>query len=114
MNDKVPEDWRYAVCRILQAMHRNSITWTRSAQQRWEAESFGAHRADACQAMLVALSQPTVTGKRHDYPDEPGETWAFYFTFGSRQFYGKICLKNNRLIVKILSAHKPNPAARHT
>ena len=83
-----------------------------SAQQRWEAESLGAHRADACQAMLAALSQPTVTGKRHNYLDEPGETWAFYFTFGSHQFYGKICLKNNRLIVKILSAHKPNPSAR--
>lgn len=95
-------------------MHRNSITWTSSAQQRWEAESFGAHRADACQAMLVALSQPGITGKRHDYPNEPGETWAFLFTYQSVPFYGKVCLKNSRLIVKILSAHKPNPSDRNT
>jgi hypothetical protein len=114
MRDQIPEDWRSAVCQILQAMHRNSITWTSSAQQRWEAESFGAHRADACQAMLVALSQPGITGKRHDYPNEPGETWAFLFTYQSVPFYGKVCLKNSRLIVKILSAHKPNPSDRNT
>jgi hypothetical protein len=93
-------------------MHRNSITWTPSAQQRWEAESLGAHRADACLAMFAALSQPTVAGKRHDYPNEPGETWAFLFTYGSLPFYGEICLKDNRLVVKILSAHKPNLPAR--
>ena len=46
------------------------------------------------------------------YPNEPGETWAFLFTYQSLPFYGKICLKNNRLIVKVLSAHKPNPPAR--
>ena len=56
--------------------------------------------------MADALSLPGVIGVKVNL-SEDGETYAFFFTFQKRIFYGKICLRSNQLNIKIISAHIP-------
>lgn len=56
--------------------------------------------------MADALSVPGVTGALVNLPED-GITHAFWFPYNKRLFYGKICLRSNRVNIKIISAHIP-------
>lgn len=75
---------------------------------RWQGDSFGAWDYELRDDLIDALTKPLVMGKH--VPDQPemGVTYAFWFFHHRKQFYGKICLLNNRIQIKILSAHLPN------
>ena len=55
---------------------------------------------------------PGVIGKLEPNQPEPGVTYAFWFYFkvgdGLRKFYGKICLYNDKVKLKLLSARLPD------
>lgn len=56
--------------------------------------------------MADALSVPGVIGAKIDLPED-GDTYAFYFSYRKRIFYGKICLRSDHVRIKIISAHIP-------
>lgn len=66
----------------------------------------GAFPYESQDAMADALSLPNVTGFKVNL-HENGETYAFFFLFQDRIFYGKICLLSNQVNIKIISAHIP-------
>jgi hypothetical protein len=62
--------------------------------------------------LLAALSVPNAIGKLIPNQPEPGITYAFWFRpiidEKPKLFYGKICLYNDKLKIKLLSAHLPD------
>jgi hypothetical protein len=80
--------------------------------QRWKADTFGAWKYEAYEAIITALSTPGVTG--NETTTLPGQVAVYEFLFryhpanGGQQktMYGKIALKNDGVRILILSAHK--------
>jgi hypothetical protein len=103
----IPDEWRTIVCRILQrGTVGREIEQTLRSRRDWEATfplAFTHHLIDALQQ---TLSRPDVRGKQVT-ADEPGETWAFFFWYETRQMYGKVCLRLCGKKIKIISAHIP-------
>jgi hypothetical protein len=108
MDDQIPipVEWAKQVCKILREGDQNKITWTLRALQEWSAATMSVFRYEPQDAMAATLSLPGVTGFKANLPEE-GESYAFFFTFRKRIFYGKICLRPNQLNIKIISAHIP-------
>lgn len=102
----IPPPWIATVCEILDSNDLSRIEWTVTAIQDWESQSYGAWQ-DVCHSVMSrALKNSGVTG-RLVYLAEKGETYAFWFMFDSRQFYGKICLREGNVRIKLVSAHEP-------
>jgi hypothetical protein len=56
--------------------------------------------------MVKALSVPGVKGVKIELR-EKGETYAFWYFYDNRQFYGKVCLRADKVSIKLVSAHLP-------
>jgi hypothetical protein len=111
MAQPIPGPWRETVLCILRTEDDRRIEWTLPAFQRWKTDTFGAWKNEAYDAMITALATEGIEG--NETTSMPGQlaTYEFLFHFKKEQMYGKIALRNNRIQILILSAHK---AARPT
>ena len=107
MAHPIPEWWCKAVVKALDTNDPHIIDWTPQAFQRWHADSFGALRPEAYEALILALSTPGIIG--NETTSFPGQkaTYEFLFRYETREMYGKIALKSDGVRILILSAHKP-------
>lgn len=103
----IPEAWRKDVIRILRSDEPRLIEWTFPARQRWESDTYGnAQEFDAYDAMIAALQRDDIAGNETTtYPGQVA-TYEFLFPFRRDLMYGKIALREGRLRILILSAHK--------
>ena len=112
--EPIPRDWLDPVLRILrQGGFGREIQLPVRVRNDWDADTLGtAFIWEVRQPLIDALSAPGVTGKFVPGQTEPGTTYAFWFhhKVGEhiRKFYGKICLHDNKLTIKLLSAHLPD------
>lgn len=104
--ESIPPAWLENVCKILHSGDLRKIEWTFEASNQWQLQSNGAWLPDCHEAMEQALSVPSVKGVRIELR-EKGETYAFWYFYKNRQFYGKICLRADKLRIKLVSAHLP-------
>jgi hypothetical protein len=103
----IPEQWRIAVCHILQkGSIGREIEQTLRSLREWEAAFPAAFTFNLIDALRQTLLRPDVRGKAV-LADEPGETWAFFFWYETRKMYGKVCLRLCGNKIKIISAHIP-------
>ncbi|HEX3624304.1 MAG TPA: hypothetical protein VH280_02655 [Verrucomicrobiae bacterium] len=113
METEIPQDWLVPVLRILRdGRFEKEILVPTRVWNDWEADSLGAFLYDVREPLIAALSAPNVIGKLIANQPEPGVTYAFWFFYRAadttRKFYGKICLYDNKIKIKLLSAHLPN------
>ncbi|HTI70748.1 MAG TPA: hypothetical protein VMF06_12330 [Candidatus Limnocylindria bacterium] len=109
----IPSDWRTAVVKVLQTSDPKRIEWTIPARQRWETDTFGgAWVTDAYEGMIAALEDDSIEG--NETTAFPGQIATYEFFFfrnrpqgGLEKMYGKIALKQGRISILILSAHRP-------
>ncbi len=114
MEAPIPETWIKPVVRILQnGTIAREILVPERVRRDWDAGSLGAFLWDVREPLIKALSISGVTGKLIMDQPEPGETYAFWFLYDSRKFYGKICLYNDKIKLKLLSAHRPDKGEDH-
>ena len=108
MDDQIPipDEWAKQVCKILRQGDKNKITWTVRALQEWQAATLSTFRYEPQDAMADALSVSGVIGSKVNLAED-GVTYAFFFPYQKRIFYGKICLRSNQVNIKIISAHVP-------
>src|SRR5438093_603359 len=110
----IPDDWRNPVLRILRnGQFGREIQAPKRVFEDWEADSLGAFPFEVRDPLIDALSRDGVVGRLEPNQPEPGTTYAFwmYHTCGNgerRKFYAKICLFNDQVTLKILSAHLPD------
>jgi hypothetical protein len=107
MEEPIPAEWVNAVLAILDDEDWKRIEMTNRARLDWEATFPSAFLGDLLDALHDALSEPDVIGRHIADQPELGQTYAFWFYHERRKLYGKICLRPNRLVLKILSAHRP-------
>jgi len=109
MESPIPEAWIKPVLQILkEGGFARQILVPRGVEVRWDADSLGAFLCEVREPLIKALSIPGVIGKLIIGQPEPGETYAFWFFYDSRKFFGKICLYNDKIKIKLLSAHRPD------
>jgi hypothetical protein len=101
----IPDYWKIAVISVLKSGSRRKIRWTIRAINDWQSATGWEPLFIADEAMLVALEQPTITGKRVTLMN--GETWEFWFWWRKEKFYGKVTLYESLLEIQVVSAHKP-------
>jgi hypothetical protein len=111
MEEQIPTGWLEPVIRFLsdgRVGKDKEIDIPPTTYIRWQSDSFGAWEYELREDLIDALTKPAVMGKY--VPDQPedGVTYAFWFFHKRRQFYGKICLLNNQIQIKVLSAHLPD------
>jgi hypothetical protein len=92
--------------RILKTYDDQVIDWTWPAFQRWKAETFGAWRQEAYDGMIAALSVDGVLGNQTTSLAGQLATYEFLFLHGQRKMYGKIALRDDRIRILVLSAHR--------
>lgn len=114
MEAPIPQEWLKPTLRILrEGKFGREIVVPERIRNDWDAGTLGtAFLWDVRQPLIEALETPGVIGKLILDQPEPGTTYAFWFFFKVgdqvRKFYGKICLKNNKVTIKLLSAHLPD------
>jgi hypothetical protein len=114
MEAPIPQEWLSPVLRILrEGQFGREIKLPQRVYNDWDSDTLGtAFIWDLRAPLIHALSAPGVIGKLEPNQPELGVTYAFWFYFTVadriRKFYGKICLHENRLTIKLLSAHLPN------
>ena len=113
MEAPIPEEWINAVVIILNAEDRKRIEITQRALLDWSATFPNAFTYELYDAISDALTTQDVVGKLVANQPEQGVTYAFWFFHEKRKLYGKICLRPNKLIIKILSAHRPLQGENH-
>lgn len=108
----IPKDWRIAVIKALQTADPRRISWTPPARQRWETDTFGAWLRDAYDGMVAALEDDSIEG--NETTALSGQIAAYEFFFwrsrergGPEKMYGKVVLKDDRISILVLSAHRP-------
>lgn len=92
--------------RLLRHGVESQVLIRRRARQDWSDLFSDEFDWNLREAMAEALSARSVSGKRQ-WMDEPGETYAFIFTYRDRKVYGKINLTDPDCLVIIYSAHRP-------
>jgi hypothetical protein len=119
MESPIPEDWLKPTLRILrEGTFGRDILFPERVRRDWDADTLGtAFLWDLRDPLIQALATPGVMGELKPDQPEPGVTYAFWFFFkvgdSVRKFYGKICLKNDRVKIKLLSAHFPDKGEEH-
>jgi hypothetical protein len=114
MEAPIPQEWLKPVLRILRdGKFGREILYPERVRNDWDAHTLGtAFLWDVREPLIQALSMPGVIGKLEPDQPEPGVTYAFWFHFKVgekiRRFYGKICLYNDKVKIKLLSAHLPD------
>jgi hypothetical protein len=111
----IPDEWRIPVLRILQnGKFGRDIIWPIGVSDRWDADTLGQCdlREQVREPLIDALSVKGVIGMLESRIHEPGTSYAFWFSFKvgdhMRKFYGKICLFDNKVKIKLLSTHLPD------
>jgi hypothetical protein len=107
MEAPIPKAWIDEVVRILRtgSLHRE-IVITRRALQDWEATTMG-WPYELLDAIKDALSRPGVRGNLVIGLEDSGEAYEFWIYHQSKQLYGKVCLLEGKIKIKIISAHSP-------
>jgi len=110
MEAPIPSDWIQSVLKILRSgKFGREIVLTKTVYNRWDADTLGAaFIEDVRDPLIASLSATGVTGSHIAGQQEPGVTYAFWFIYNNRKFYGKICLYNDKARLKLLSAHRPD------
>lgn len=107
MEVPLPEAWKESVVRILRAGAVNrDILITLRALQDWEATTM-AWPHELVDSLAEYFSRSGVTGQRVEGMADQGETYEFLFSFKGQSLYGKVCLLEGKIKVKIISAHRP-------
>lgn len=107
VTERIPNEWKNAVRKILQRPTAASLIVTSRARLDWEStfpETFEYQRNEAIASSLLAQG---IEGKRIEGMTPPGEVWAFYTIFQQRKIYTKINLRPDGKIVILYSAHPP-------
>ncbi len=103
----IPDGWKTSVVAILEREEAECILWTVRAFRDWQSCTSSAWRWEAYAAIASTLRESRIRGRQVFLPQESGETWAFGFAYRGTRLYCKICLVENRLKIKIISAHIP-------
>ncbi len=108
----IPKEWRQAVVKALESADPRKIEWTNPARSRWEIETSGAWAIEAYTGMIAALEDDSIEGNETTSFRGQLATYEFFFhrnrdRGGPEKMYGKIALKQNRITILILSAHRP-------
>ena len=103
----IPAEWRSTVAGILREGSRDAIITTLQSNLDWSATFPEAWDFERFNALASALIAETVLGRHITTMDDPGEVWAFWFTFEARQLYAKINLLPDGQIIIIYSSHIP-------
>jgi hypothetical protein len=110
MEHEIPKEWLEHVVRILQnGDFGKAIVIPVRVRNDWDADTLGATFITDLRDLLIrTLNGPGIMGKLIFGQPEPGETYAFWFYYNNRKFFGKICLHTTKTTIKLLSAHLPN------
>ena len=92
--------------RILGSNDDRQIEWTVPALQRWLKDTCAAWKYEAYDAMIAALSIPGAEGNETTSQPRQIANYEFLFWRGGARMYGKIALRNNRVRILVLSAHR--------
>lgn len=106
--EKIPDEWKQTVRRILLRGDKKSIVTTQRAQNEWAAFFPDAWEYDRNEAIATTLNQSDLQGVRVYGMREPGEVWEFFASYQSRKLYVKINLLPKGKIIFIYSVHPPN------
>ena len=113
----IPEEWLAPVLWILrQGKFGREIIWPTGVRNRWEADTLGTCvlLEEVRHPLIDALSEKGVIGMLEPRLPEPGVAYAFHYFFkvGDHltRFYGKINLLPNKIKIKLLSTHLPDPS----
>ena len=106
--EKIPDEWKQTVRRILLQGDKKNILTTQRALHEWAAFFPDAWEYDRNDAIASALAQPNLKGVRVFGMKESGEVWEFFITYQRRKLYVKINLLPNGKIIFIYSVHPPN------
>ncbi len=106
MPESIPKLWRQAVITALKTCEDRKIEWTLPALRRWTADTFGAWKSESYDLMIEALSNDDLEG--NETTALPGQLAAYEFLFfrGNTKMYAKIALRNDKVRILILSAHR--------
>ncbi|MES2568602.1 MAG: hypothetical protein V4710_00945 [Verrucomicrobiota bacterium] len=103
----IPAEWRSKVAAILRADRKNTIITTHQSNLDWFAAFPDTWPLDRYEALALTLSAAEQLGRPIYTMKEPGETWAFWFTFRSRPLYAKINLRPDGKVIIVYSSHIP-------
>jgi hypothetical protein len=110
----IPQEWLVPVLRILRdGRFERDIIFPKGVSDRWDADTLGTTWREAVRdPLIVALSVKGVIGMLEPRIQEPGTSYAFFFPFKVgdeiKTFYGKICLYDGKVKIKLLSTHLPD------
>jgi hypothetical protein len=111
----IPQEWLAPVLRILEkGKFGSDIIWPKGVSDRWDADTLGQCilREEVRYPLIDALSVKGLIGMLEPRIIEPGTSYAFWFSYKvgdhMKRFYGKICLYDTRVKIKLLSTHLPD------
>lgn len=105
---QIPNEWKAAVRSILQKNARNSIITRGRARLEWESAFPFSFPYERNEALIKALGDPLLQGKRITGMKEAGEVWEFFAFYEQRKVYIKINLLPNGKVIILYSAHIPH------
>lgn len=106
--EKIPDEWKQKVRRILLRGEKRSIITTQRAQHEWAAFFPDAWEFDRNNAIATALNQADIKGIQVFGMNPPGDVWEFFAAYQGRKLYVKINLLPDGKIIFIYSVHPPN------
>ena len=96
----LPPAWCRAVCAAIRR-GPSRARFTNDGHREWQRAFPSSWRFDLDQALLKALSAPTIFGCPVAMDTPPGETWEFFFELQGDKAYGKILLRTDHQNVVI-------------
>jgi hypothetical protein len=109
MNDPgalIPTDWRTKVVAILRGREPGTVMIRQRARREWASLPFCPFDYELADAITAALEDERLVGKKHQM-EEPGETYAFIFSYRDTPVYAKVNLTTLDNVVIVYSAHRP-------
>lgn len=103
----IPNEWKEAVCTILQAEDPSKIQITQRAQNDFSSQFPNAWRFDLYDLLKRYLLQPNAQGRLITGLTPPGITYDFICEYNAEKVYAKINLLNSGDVILIVSAHRP-------
>lgn len=105
-NEPIPEPWRRKVAAVLRQGDPDRVFIRGRARRDWASLPFCPFDYELPDALAAALDDENLIGKKH-VMDEPGETYAFIFSFRNLAIYAKVNLTTPDEVVIVYSAHRP-------
>jgi len=109
MNDPgalIPTDWRRKVGAILREGKPGAVLVRQRARREWASLPFCPFDYELADAIVAALEDERLVGKTHQM-EEPGEAYAFIFSYKDTPVYAKVNLTSPEDVVIVYSAHRP-------